>query len=144
MDHLASSEAESKQEKMVETVALFVKVTSDYYTYLKGDSCTREIINNVIDALFEPHFQDGLGSLLVSEILVHLGLMKSEDKNFAPPSENEGPAQALVHVAQSSYFTRNCADILIAFFTKPSPALTPFQNKGIVYNLLQTLHTQSF
>lgn len=48
---------------------------------------------------------------------IHL-VSQSEDKKFVPVKEIEGPVQALVHVVESSYCTKMCVDILIAFFTK--------------------------
>ena len=44
--------------------------------------------------------------------------LQSEDKQFAPVKEIEGPLLTLKHVVQQDYFPQTSADIFIAFLVK--------------------------
>ncbi len=89
-----SRRQEDKEAWVTDTVSTFAKVTRDYHTYLLGDSNMKAIIENVVgqsasqsdtfgqtvipclDTIMEPLFQEELGSALLNEILVHIGLLK--------------------------------------------------------------------
>lgn len=89
LDHLAGSE----EEKVAQMVALFLKVTSDYYSHLVGDEHVRKSIENaigqflkflllsckvclILDAILRPLFEQGPSSEVANEILVQIGILK--------------------------------------------------------------------
>ena len=91
-----SRKQEDKEAQVTDTVATLTKVTGDYHTYLaEGDTTMKTTIESVVgqsvsnvvtlitfnvplslDVIVAPLFQEGLGSLFVNEILVHIGLLK--------------------------------------------------------------------
>lgn len=48
LDHMAAGGKETQEEMVEKTVAMFIRVTHDYYTYLEGDENVRKTIESVI------------------------------------------------------------------------------------------------
>lgn len=92
------------------------------------------------DALLTRMFNDGgenVGVTMSNEVLVHLGILKSEDKKFTPVTNLNGPLIVLNHVVQQAYFPKISRDILQAFIAKAHPRLEACQSRHV---LLQTLY----
>lgn len=73
----------------------------------------------------------------LTRLLIHMGLLKSEDKIKAIPSLY-GPLMVLTHMVQQDYFPKALAPLLLAFVTKPNGALESCSFAR--HNLLQTLY----
>ncbi|CAI8027434.1 Ran GTPase-activating protein 1 [Geodia barretti] len=100
---------------------MYVKIASCY-----SDSMSPELksaLEETIDAVVGPVCEAGKTALLLNEILVQVGLLKSEDKSFVPVKNIEGPVLALTHIVRQNYFPRNCRDTLISFIQKPHQGL---------------------
>ncbi|XP_035687098.1 ran GTPase-activating protein 1-like, partial [Branchiostoma floridae] len=61
-------------------------------------------------------------TLIANGLLVHMGLLKSEEK-VQPISDLQGPLILLQHIFQQVYFPRSLAQLFIAFLTRPNSQL---------------------
>ncbi|XP_069087348.1 ran GTPase-activating protein 1 isoform X3 [Pleurodeles waltl] len=119
-------------EKVVQT---FIQITSVF----KDDSAVKSAVYETADALMLKAFHSTTfqAHLFVTSLLIHMGLLKSEDKVKAI-SSLYGPLMTLNHVVQQEYFPKSLTPILLAFVTKPNHALEAFSSAR--HTLLQTLH----
>eukprot|EP00118_Oscarella_pearsei_P013804 m.114236 g.114236 ORF g.114236 m.114236 type:complete len:189 (+) comp37478_c0_seq6:1267-1833(+) len=97
-----------------------------------SDVC--ETVNELADAILEPCFTSKPDAL-VSEILYHLGLLKSEDK-LEPVHNRFGPLVALEHVVNQTYCPKSAVTTLAAFVSRPHAAL----DTDARHRLLQALY----
>lgn len=76
-------------------------------------------------------------NVFLTRLLIHMGLLKSEDKVKAI-ANLYGPLMALNHMVQQDYFPKALAPLLQAFMTKPNGALEACSFAR--HSLLQTLY----
>ncbi|XP_078600658.1 ran GTPase-activating protein 1-like isoform X2 [Branchiostoma floridae x Branchiostoma japonicum] len=76
-------------------------------------------------------------TLIANGLLVHMGLLKSEEK-VQPISDLQGPLILLQHIFQQVYFPRSLAQLFIAFLTRPNSQLE--RHAHLQHQILQTLH----
>ncbi|XP_044177192.1 ran GTPase-activating protein 1-like [Acropora millepora] len=74
---------------------------------------------------------------LVSFLLIHMGLLKGEDK-IESVRDISGPLTALEYAAKQPYFPRHLKTFFIAFMTKPNSLLESCSEER--HKFLQTLH----
>ncbi|XP_043943033.1 ran GTPase-activating protein 1 [Protopterus annectens] len=120
------------EEKVVQ---LFLKTTSVY----KDDNAVKTAVEDTIDTLLDKAFSSSKFNthMFLTTLLVHMGLLKSEEKIKPVPSLN-GPLMALNHAVQQKYFPNSLLPILLAFVTKPNKALDSCSLAR--HTLLQTLY----
>lgn len=116
-------------------VSAFLKVASVF----RDETSVRTAVLDAIDALMTKAFS--LSSFnpntFLTRLLIHMGLLKSEDKIKAIPNLH-GPLMVLNHVVKQDYFPKALAPLLLAFVTKPNGALEACSFAR--HSLLQTLH----
>ncbi|XP_019646816.1 PREDICTED: ran GTPase-activating protein 1-like isoform X1 [Branchiostoma belcheri] len=76
-------------------------------------------------------------TLIANGLLVHMGLLKSEEK-VQPVGDLQGPLILLQHMFQQVYFPRSLAQLFIAFLTRPNSQLE--RHAHLQHQILQTLH----
>ncbi|XP_069508851.1 ran GTPase-activating protein 1 [Ambystoma mexicanum] len=120
-------------EKVVQA---FIQISSVF----KDDVTIKSAVFETADALLDKAFHTASfqAHLFVTSLLIHMGLLKSEEKVKAI-SSLYGPLMTLNHVVQQEYFPKALAPVLLAFITKPNRALEAFSSAR--HTLLQTLHT---
>ncbi|XP_042553830.1 ran GTPase-activating protein 1 [Dipodomys spectabilis] len=116
-------------------VSAFLKVASVF----KDEASVRAAVHDAVDALMKKAFSCSSfnSNTFLTRLLVHMGLLKSEDKIKAIPNLY-GPLMALNHMVQQDYFPKALAPLLLAFVTKPNGALETCSFAR--HNLLQTLY----
>ncbi|KAF6121366.1 Ran GTPase activating protein 1 [Phyllostomus discolor] len=116
-------------------VSAFLKVSSVF----KDEAQVRAAVQDAVDALMKKAFSSSSfnSNAFLTRLLIHMGLLKSEDKVKAI-ANLYGPLMTLNHVVQQDYFPKALAPLLLAFVTKPNGAL---ESCAVArHNLLQTLH----
>ncbi|KAI0234623.1 Ran GTPase-activating protein 1 [Lamellibrachia satsuma] len=117
---------------------VFMKVSC---IVVPDDEQTSKAACECADAIFCTLFQSTensqLAGAVANSILVHLGLIKSEDKKFRPVSHPDGVLRVLEHAVRQDYFLKGVRDILHVFITRPHPALIECHRSR--QNLLNTL-----
>lgn len=91
-----------------------------------SDEKTKRVAYNCADAVMSKLFRtcdSEAEGRICNVLLVNLGLIKSEDKKFRPPSNLQGPLTVLEHVVRQSYFPRAARDMLALFIQKSNPLL---------------------
>ncbi|XP_072512354.1 ran GTPase-activating protein 1 [Notamacropus eugenii] len=116
-------------------VSAFLKVSSVF----KDELAVKTAVQEAVDALMKKAFGSASfnSNAFITRLLIHMGLLKSEDKIKAIPNLY-GPLMALNHMAQQDYFPKTLTPVLLAFVTKPNRALESCSLAR--HNLLQTLH----
>lgn len=116
-------------------VSAFLKVSSVF----KDEAQVRTAVQDAVDALMKKAFGSSSfnPNAFLTRLLIHMGLLKSEDKVKAI-GNLYGPLMTLNHVVQQDYFPKALAPLLLAFVTKPNGALESCSFAR--HNLLQTLH----
>eukprot|EP00072_Mus_musculus_P062388 XP_011243826.1 PREDICTED: ran GTPase-activating protein 1 isoform X2 [Mus musculus] len=116
-------------------VSAFLKVASVF----RDDASVKTAVLDAIDALMKKAFSCSSfnSNTFLTRLLIHMGLLKSEDKIKAIPSLH-GPLMVLNHVVRQDYFPKALAPLLLAFVTKPNGALETCSFAR--HNLLQTLY----
>ncbi|XP_012575900.1 PREDICTED: ran GTPase-activating protein 1 isoform X2 [Condylura cristata] len=116
-------------------VSAFLKVSSAF----KDEASVRTAVQDAVDALMKKAFSSSSfnSNAFLTRLLVHMGLLKSEDKIKAI-ANLYGPLMALNHMVQQDYFPKALAPLLLAFVTKPNGALESCSFAR--HNLLQTLY----
>nr|XP_020732604.1 ran GTPase-activating protein 1 isoform X1 [Odocoileus virginianus texanus] len=116
-------------------VSAFLKVSSVF----KDEASVRTAVQDAVDALMKKAFSSSAfnSNAFLTQLLIHMGLLKSEDKIKAI-SNLHGPLMTLNHVVQQDYFPKALAPLLLAFVTKPNGALESCSFAR--HNLLQTLY----
>nr|XP_021502206.1 ran GTPase-activating protein 1 [Meriones unguiculatus]XP_021502207.1 ran GTPase-activating protein 1 [Meriones unguiculatus] len=116
-------------------VSAFLKVASVF----RDEASVKTAVLDTIDALMKKAFSSSSfnSNTFLTRLLIHMGLLKSEDKIKAIPSLH-GPLMVLNHVVQQDYFPKALAPLLLAFVTKPNGALESCSFAR--HSLLQTLY----
>ncbi|XP_013366808.1 PREDICTED: ran GTPase-activating protein 1 isoform X2 [Chinchilla lanigera] len=116
-------------------VSAFLKVSSVF----KDEATVRTAVQDAVDALMRKAFGSSAfnANAFLTRLLVHMGLLKSEDKVKAI-TNLYGPLMALNHMVQQDYFPKALAPLLLAFITKPNGALESCSFAR--HSLLQTLY----
>ncbi|XP_049627536.1 ran GTPase-activating protein 1 [Suncus etruscus] len=116
-------------------VFAFLKVSSVF----KDEATVRTAVHDAVDALMRKAFGSSSfnPNVFLTRLLIHMGLLKSEDKVSAVASLS-GPLMALNHAVQQDYFPKALVPLLQAFVTKPNVALEAASFAR--HSLLQTLY----
>ena len=118
--------------KVVIKVSLVVTV-DDEKTKNAAYECADAVMSKVCNS------QEGnIGALISNAILVHIGLLKGENKKLNPPSNIIGPLIVLSHIVKQSYFPKDAKDILQFILARPHPLLD--QAGTVRHQLLQALY----
>ncbi|KAM6386153.1 ran GTPase-activating protein 1 isoform 1-T1 [Alca torda] len=122
----------SDVEKVVTTL---LRISSVF----KDDAPVKTAVHETTDALMRKAFTSATfnSDAFITSLLIHMGLLKSEEKIKAVPSLY-GILMTLNHVVQQDYFPKSLAPVLSAFVTKPNRALDSCSFAR--HMLLQTLH----
>jgi Ran GTPase-activating protein 1 len=106
------------------TIPLFMKICE---VISVDQSESNNVVFNAADCVLSRSFScaqlDMTTSVLCNHILVHLGLIKSEDKRFQPTSSVDKAFIVLEHCVQEKYFPQSCKDTL-AFFLQQQQTKT--------------------
>ncbi|XP_010157386.1 PREDICTED: ran GTPase-activating protein 1 [Eurypyga helias] len=105
----------------------------------KDEAPVKTAVQETTDALMRKAFTSPTfnSDVFVTSLLIHMGLLKSEEKIKAVPSLY-GILMTLNHMVQQDYFPKSLAPVLSAFVTKPNRALDSCSFAR--HMLLQTLH----
>lgn len=116
-------------------VYAFLKVSSVF----KDEATVSTAVQDAVDALMKKAFSSASfnPNAFLTRLLIHMGLLKSEDKVKAV-ANLYGPLMALNHMVQQDYFPKALVPLLLAFVTKPNGALESCSFAR--HNLLQTLY----
>ena len=85
----------------------------------------KTLLIKILDAILADSAKDNsyFTPQFVNYILVHLGLLKSEDKKFRPLEKLGTHLLVLAELINKSYFTKSDRDTLLIFLQKPIPKL---------------------
>merc|ERR1712004_404659 len=117
-------------------VQMFVKVSQ---VVSPDDEKSRAAACDCADAIFQQLFKnqdENTPGVIANSLMVHLGLIKSEDKLPAPTSI-AGPLLVLEHCVKQKYFPRATSIILQSFMSRPHPLLDASSSSR--HRLLQAL-----
>ncbi|KAJ7409551.1 Ran GTPase-activating protein 1 [Pitangus sulphuratus] len=116
-------------------VATLLRISSVF----KDEAPVKTAVHETTDALMKKAFSSATfnSDAFITNLLIHMGLLKSEDKIKAVPSLY-GILMTLNHMVQQDYFPKSLAPVLSAFVTKPHRALDSCSFAR--HMLLQTLH----
>ncbi|EMP41859.1 Ran GTPase-activating protein 1 [Chelonia mydas] len=116
-------------------VMALLKISSVF----KDETTVKTAVHETTDALMRKAFISATfnSDAFITSLLIHMGLLKSEEKIKAVPSLY-GPLMTLNHMVQQDYFPKSLAPVLLAFVTKPNRALDSCSFARRM--LLQTLH----
>nr|XP_014429511.1 ran GTPase-activating protein 1 [Pelodiscus sinensis] len=116
-------------------VAALLKISSVF----KDETTVKTAVHETTDALMRKAFTSATfnSDAFITSLLIHMGLLKSEEK-IKPVPSLYGPLMALNHMVQQDYFPKSLAPVLLAFVTKPNRALDSCSFAR--HKLLQTLH----
>ncbi|KAM6320738.1 ran GTPase-activating protein 1 [Aegotheles albertisi] len=119
-------------EKVVTTL---LRISSVF----KDEASVKTAVHETTDALMRKAFTSATfnSDAFVTRLLIHMGLLKSEEKIKAVPSLY-GILMTLNHMVQQDYFPKSLSPVLLAFVTKPNRALESCSFAH--HTLLQTLH----
>ncbi|XP_010283011.1 PREDICTED: ran GTPase-activating protein 1 [Phaethon lepturus] len=122
----------SDVEKVVTTL---LRISSVF----KDEAPVKTAVHETTDALMRKAFTSATfnSDAFITSLLIHMGLLKSEEKIKAVPSLY-GILMTLNHMVQQDYFPKSLAPVLSAFVTKPNRALDSCSFAR--HMLLQTLH----
>ncbi|XP_032643478.1 ran GTPase-activating protein 1 isoform X2 [Chelonoidis abingdonii] len=120
---------------MEKVVMALLKISSVF----KDETTVKTAVHETTDALMRKAFTSATfnSDAFITSLLIHMGLLKSEEKIKAVPSLY-GPLMTLNHMVQQDYFPKSLAPVLLAFVTKPNRALDSCSFAR--HMLLQTLH----
>lgn len=91
----------------------FVRMTA--CCRMKEDQVSLSAVFEVIENAFRDHLND---SDFMNSFLVHVGLIKSEDKTFTPTKDTEGPIVAMTHLAEQKKLSQQQSNQLKCFLFK--------------------------
>ncbi|XP_030066394.1 ran GTPase-activating protein 1 isoform X2 [Microcaecilia unicolor] len=99
-------------EKVVQA---FLQVSSVF----RDDNAVKTAIEETADAVMEKAFNNSAfqSDAFITSLLIHMGLLKSEEKIKTTPNLC-GPLMTLNHIVQQDYFPKSLIPILLAFITK--------------------------
>ncbi|XP_075607763.1 ran GTPase-activating protein 1 [Balearica regulorum gibbericeps] len=118
-----------------EVVTTLLRISSVF----KDEAPVKTAVHETTDALMRKAFTSATfnSDAFITSLLIHMGLLKSEEKIKAVPSLH-GILMTLNHMVQQDYFPKSLAPVLSAFVTKPNRALDSCSFAR--HMLLQTLH----
>uniref|UniRef100_A0A8D2LQ55 Ran GTPase-activating protein 1 n=1 Tax=Varanus komodoensis TaxID=61221 RepID=A0A8D2LQ55_VARKO len=95
-------------------VTVFLKISSVF----KDEATVKTAVNETTDALMREAFSSATfnSDAFITSLLIHMGLLKSEEKIKAVPSLY-GPLMTLNHMVQQDYFPKSLVPVLLAFVT---------------------------
>uniref|UniRef100_A0A8C3RHE5 Ran GTPase-activating protein 1 n=1 Tax=Cyanoderma ruficeps TaxID=181631 RepID=A0A8C3RHE5_9PASS len=116
-------------------VATLLRISSVF----KDEGSVKTAVHEMTDALMKKAFSSATfnSDAFITNLLVHMGLLKSEEKIKTVPSLY-GILMTLNHMVQQDYFPKSLVPVLSAFVTKPNRALDSCSFAR--HMLLQTLH----
>ncbi|XP_051492267.1 ran GTPase-activating protein 1 isoform X1 [Apus apus] len=122
----------SDVEKVVTTL---LRISSVF----KDEAPVKTAVHETTDALMRKAFTSATfnSDAFITSLLIHMGLLKSEEKIKTVPSLY-GILMTLNYMVQQDYFPKSLAPVLSAFVTKPNRALDSCSFAR--HMLLQTLH----
>ena len=85
---------------------------------------TTNASHQIVDSLLASCFAQNSPSMLTNELLVTMGLIKSEKKDFKPESDVENMLRLMAHAVGQEYFPPSSAKIISAFVKKDKDVLT--------------------
>ena len=85
---------------------------------------TSNTSNEIVDNLLATCFAQNSHSILTNELLVTMGLIKSEKKDFKPESDVENMLRLMAHAVGQEYFPPSSAKIISAFVKKDKDVLS--------------------
>uniref|UniRef100_A0A8C3SIT1 Ran GTPase activating protein 1 n=1 Tax=Chelydra serpentina TaxID=8475 RepID=A0A8C3SIT1_CHESE len=96
-------------------VMALLKISSVF----KDETAVKTAVHETTDALMRKAFTSATfnSDAFITSLLIHMGLLKSEEKIKAVPSLY-GPLMTLNHMVQQDYFPKSLAPVLLAFVTK--------------------------
>ncbi|XP_077997580.1 ran GTPase-activating protein 1-like [Glandiceps talaboti] len=117
-------------------IKAFLRVSSVMDSDKEND---KNIVYDCADAIMSKAHTSGnvAPSDIVNSLLVHLGLLKSEEK-IKPVQDITGPLLTLAHVVTQKYFPKSSVGSLIAFLSRAHPRLESSQKAR--HALLQALY----
>ncbi|XP_013402920.1 ran GTPase-activating protein 1 isoform X1 [Lingula anatina] len=121
-------------DKCIQTLMKISCVVSSENT--KAQNAVNEIADSLLGKLLRGT-DESTKATISNSILVHIGLLKSEDK-VKPVADPSGPMLVLSHVVKQSYFPKLARDILQVFFGRPHERLDKCQQSK--HLLLQSLY----
>jgi hypothetical protein len=80
--------------------------------------------HQIVDSLLANCFAQNSPSMLTNELLVTMGLIKSEKKDFKPESDVENMLRLMAHAVGQDYFPSSSAKIISAFVKKDKDVLS--------------------
>uniref|UniRef100_A0A674I7Q9 Ran GTPase-activating protein 1 n=1 Tax=Terrapene triunguis TaxID=2587831 RepID=A0A674I7Q9_9SAUR len=100
---------------MEKVVTALLKISSVF----KDETTVKTAVHETTDALMRKAFTSATfnSDAFITSLLIHMGLLKSEEKIKAVPSLY-GPLMTLNHMVQQDYFPKSLAPVLLAFVTK--------------------------
>ncbi|XP_066489794.1 ran GTPase-activating protein 1 isoform X2 [Tiliqua scincoides] len=119
---LIAEQTDTSDTEKVVTVVL--KISSVF----KDEMTVKTAVHETIDALMREAFSSATfnSDAFITSLLIHLGLLKSEEKIKTVPSLY-GPLMTLNHMVQQDYFPKSMVPILLAFVTKNVLEVIPAQ-----------------
>ncbi|XP_071787052.1 ran GTPase-activating protein 1-like [Asterias amurensis] len=134
---LILKELGNNSEDVEKVIQVFVKVASVMDI---NRSSVRQAVCETSDVLLERLFTSDKckAETIANSILVHIGLIKSEDK-IKPIADPSGLLLAMEHVVKQDYFPSHLAQFFITFLSKTHPVLDVYYTPK--HQLLQALHT---
>uniref|UniRef100_A0A8C8RDB8 Ran GTPase-activating protein 1 n=2 Tax=Pelusios castaneus TaxID=367368 RepID=A0A8C8RDB8_9SAUR len=99
---------------MEKVVMALLKISSVF----KDETTVKTAVHETTDALMRKAFTSATfnSDAFITSLLIHMGLLKSEEKIKAVPSLY-GPLMTLNHMVQQDYFPKSLAPVLLAFVT---------------------------
>uniref|UniRef100_A0A8C8RD83 Ran GTPase-activating protein 1 n=1 Tax=Pelusios castaneus TaxID=367368 RepID=A0A8C8RD83_9SAUR len=100
---------------MEKVVMALLKISSVF----KDETTVKTAVHETTDALMRKAFTSATfnSDAFITSLLIHMGLLKSEEKIKAVPSLY-GPLMTLNHMVQQDYFPKSLAPVLLAFKTQ--------------------------
>jgi len=106
-------------------ISTFIKiascVSSSDNNQVKAKAC--ECVDTILSDVFITAEKNSQLANLSNSILVHFGLIKSEDKSFKPVENLKGPLIVLEHVVKQAYVSRVTKETLQLFLSRPNKAV---------------------
>lgn len=121
-----------------EVVKTFLKISS---VVDSTNEKTKKIANTCTDSIFSELLQSNdetIQCLFSNSLLVHMGLLKGENKQCNAPGDLTGPLIVLEHCVQQNYFHGLAKEILCTFISRPSPFWD--KCKDVRHTFLQTVN----
>lgn len=121
-----------------EVVKTFLKISS---VVDSTNEKTKKIANTCTDSIFSELLQsddETIQCLFSNSLLVHMGLLKGENKQYNAPGDLTGPLIVLEHCVQQNYFHGLAKEILSTFISRPSPFWD--KCKDVRHTFLQTVN----